>query len=137
VVRRLAPFAALAVIAAACGGKIVSPTPQTVIGTLPATTVPKGNAAAGKAVFLTSGCGACHTFTPAGATAKIGPDLNMLADYAQKAGQPLAEFAQSAIVSPPPPYVPPGFKNIMPTTFGTSLSAKQLADLVAFVTQGH
>jgi len=134
-VPRLVLFAALAVTAAGCGGKLVTPTPQTVIGTLPTQTVPKGNAAAGKAVFLSSGCGACHTFTPAGASAKIGPDLNKLADYARKAGQPLAEFTRSAIVAPPPPYVPPGFKNIMPTTFGTSLTAKQLADLVAFLTQ--
>jgi hypothetical protein len=32
--------------------------------------------------------------------------------------------------------VPPGFPtNVMPTTFGSSLSAKQLADLVAFLTK--
>jgi cytochrome c551/c552 len=134
VLRRLAPLAALAVLASACGGKVISPTAQTVIGKLP--TAVKGNAAAGKAVFISSGCGACHTFTPAGTAAKIGPDLNKLADYAQKAGLSLTDFARVAITSPPPPYVPPGFKNIMPTTFGSSLAPKQLADLVAFLTQG-
>lgn len=133
--RRLAPLAALAVLASGCGGgQVISPAAETVIGKLP--TGPKGNAAAGKAVFISSGCGACHTFKPAGAVAKIGPDLNKLADYAQKAGLSLTDFARIAITSPPPSYVPPGFQNIMPTTFGTSLTAKQLADLVAFVTQG-
>ena len=132
--RRIAPLAALAVLASGCGGQVVSPTAQTVIGKLP--TAPKGDAAAGKAVFISSGCGACHTFKPAGAVAKIGPDLNKLAVYAQKAGLSLPDFARTAITSPPPSYVPPGFKNIMPTTFGSSLTAKQIADLVAFVTQG-
>ena len=132
--RRLVLFVVLGVTVAGCGGQVVSPTARTVIGTLP--TAPKGDSAAGKAVFISSGCGACHTFTPAGTAAKIGPDLNNLALYAKKAKLPLADFARTAITSPPPPYVPPGFKNIMPTTFGSSLTAQQLADLVAFLTQG-
>ena len=35
-----------------------------------------GGAAAGKAVFEAQGCGACHTFKAAGATGKVGPDLD-------------------------------------------------------------
>jgi cytochrome c2 len=99
-------------------------------------TTAKGNPANGKAVFAANGCASCHTYTPAGASGKVGPDLDNLADYAKKAGQPLDQFTQSAITSPPPSYVPPGFpKNVMPTTFGQTIKAQQLADLVAFLTQ--
>jgi cytochrome c551/c552 len=95
-----------------------------------------GDPTAGKAVFSSAGCSACHTFKPAAATGTIGPDLDNLAAYAQKAGVPLAQFTHDAIASPPAKYVPPGFPTtVMPTTFGSSLSAKQLTDLVAFLTQ--
>ncbi len=110
-----------------------SPTTSTSTSTTPAAT---GDAAAGKAVFASAGCAACHTFAPAAATGKVGPDLDHLADYAAKAGQPVADFARSAIEHPPPKYVPPGFPtNAMPTTFGKTLTAKQIDDLVAFITQ--
>ena len=128
-------------VAAGCGAQgVASPTPQTVVGTVPKPTTPtttKGNPANGKTVFLSvGGCGSCHTFTPAGSSGKVGPDLDQLATYAQKAGQPLASYTLSAITSPPPAYVPPGFPtNVMPTTFGTTLKPQQLADLVAFLTQ--
>jgi len=95
-----------------------------------------GNPTAGKAVFSKAGCAACHTFAPAASTGKVGPDLDHLADYAAKAKQPLNEFTLSAIIHPPPPYVPPGFPTgVMPTTFGKTLSSTELADLVAFLTK--
>jgi cytochrome c551/c552 len=95
-----------------------------------------GDPTAGKAVFASAGCSSCHTFKPAGSTGSIGPDLDNLAAYAQKAGEPLATFTKEAIAAPPAKYVPPGFPtNVMPTTFGTSLSATQLTNLVAFLTQ--
>jgi len=126
-------------LVAGCGSQgIASPTPQTIQGSVPKQTTPtvaKGNPASGKAVFAANGCASCHTFTPAGSTAKIGPDLDKLADYAKKANQPLADFAASAITSPPPSYVPPGFKNVMPTTFGQTIKPQGIADLVAFLTQ--
>jgi cytochrome c551/c552 len=127
-------------LAAGCGSQgVASPTPQQLVGTVPKQTTPtvaKGNPANGKAVFVAQGCSGCHTFTPAGSKATVGPDLDKLADYATKANQPLADFTQGAITSPPPSYVPPGFpKNVMPTTFGTTIKPQQLADLVAFLTQ--
>ena len=97
-----------------------------------AATAPAGNAAAGKLQFTSSGCVACHTFKPAGATAKIGPDLDNLAAYAQKAGQPIDAFATAAISNPPAPYVPPGYPtNTMPKF---PLTPTQVANLVAFLT---
>jgi mono/diheme cytochrome c family protein len=97
---------------------------------------PTGNAANGKAVFTSAGCAACHTFTPAGSTGTVGPDLDKLKDYANQAGQPLEDFITEAIIHPPAKYVPPGFANTMPTTFGQTLSQQQIADLVAFLAGG-
>lgn len=128
-------LAGAALVLSGCGsGTTVGPFPGGVIPK--AAPAPTGNPVAGKAVFTSAGCGACHTFTAAGATGKIGPDLDNLAAYAQKAGQALDDFTRAAIVSPPAAYVPPPFPtNVMPTTFGTSLKPQQLADLVAFLNQ--
>ncbi|MHB8468634.1 MAG: c-type cytochrome [Gaiellaceae bacterium] len=102
--------------------------------TAPAPAAAAGDAAKGKTVFLGSGCGACHTFKPAGSSAKIGPDLDTQpAIDAPKANQPLAAFLRESIVKPNA-YISPGFpKSLMPGTFGSSLSKTQLADLVAFL----
>ena len=103
----------------------------------PAATAPApaatGNPAAGKTLFAAQGCIACHTFTPAGSKAKIGPDLDHLAADAQKANRgPLAAYTKESIVDPNA-YVVPGFpKGVMPTF---NLSPAQLDDLVAFLTR--
>jgi mono/diheme cytochrome c family protein len=127
-------------LAAGCGSQgVASPTPQTVQGSVPTQTtqtVAKGNPENGKAVFVANACAGCHTFKPAGSTAKVGPDLDQLAEYAKKANTPIDQYTAGAITSPPPAYVPPGFPtNVMPTTYGTTLKPQQLADLVAFLTQ--
>jgi cytochrome c551/c552 len=143
-VRRLALLVLLAVLAAGCGStvpgggrKVTTPTPVTVVGTIPSQTGPAGNAARGKVVYNANGCGACHTFTPAGSTGKVGPDLDNLAASAKKANQgTLAQYVLSSIVNPNG-YIVPGYPaNVMPQTFGQKLSKQQLADLVAFLTQG-
>lgn len=96
-----------------------------------------GNAAAGKAVFTSAGCGACHTFKAAGTSGTVGPDLDTaLAADAKTAGMSLAAFADQSIVQPDA-FIAKGFpKGVMPGTFGQSLSKTQLADLVAFITGG-
>jgi cytochrome c553 len=74
-----------------------------------------GDPAAGKAVFADAGCNGCHTLKAAGATGKVGPNLDQLK----------------------PPYqlivlqVTNGGK-IMPA-FKGSLSAQQIHDVAAFV----
>ena len=57
---------------------------------------PKGDPAAGKKLFLGSaGCSGCHTYAPAGSTAKVGPDLDNLAADAKKANHgTIAEYAR-------------------------------------------
>jgi mono/diheme cytochrome c family protein len=108
----------------------------------PTTTLPSsepaGDAAAGKTVFASSGCGACHTFTPAGTKGTVGPNLDDLAASAQKANRgTLEQFTRESIVDPGA-YVAPGYPNgVMPPNFGTSLTKKQIDDLVAFLVQGH
>jgi cytochrome c oxidase subunit 2 len=90
-------------------------------------------AVAGKAVFVNNGCGACHTLTAAGASGKVGPDLDKLPQEARKAGQPLAAFIRQSIVDPNA-YIAPGYpKNVMPATFGQSLSKQQLDALVQYL----
>jgi mono/diheme cytochrome c family protein len=130
-------LAGLAFLAAGCGdATVVSPTAQGVEGTLPQETTPtetvdtgKGDAAAGKEVFASSGCNGCHTFAAANSNATIGPDL----DTALQGKDP--QFVLESIVDPNKE-VAQGFQpNVMPATFGESLSDKQLADLVAFLTE--
>jgi mono/diheme cytochrome c family protein len=137
--RRLAPFLVFAFVLAGCGGKeIVSPTAETVIGTVATTTqaTAAGNAKAGAALFTSQGCGGCHTFKPAGTNGTIGPDLDKLAQYAKTANQgSLEAFTQESIANPSA-YIEKGYPNVMPN-FGQSLSAKQIADLVAYLTQNQ
>ena len=74
-------------VAAACGGEDESsPEPETVEGTVPAETGGgdtgggggggEGDAAAGKDVYASAGCGSCHTFEDAGSSGTIGPNLD-------------------------------------------------------------
>ena len=94
-----------------------------------------GGAASGKAVFLANGCNACHTLTAAGASGKVGPDLDQLVAEAQRAKQPLAAFVQTSIVDPNA-YVEPGFpKGTMPQNFGTKITKRDLAALVQYLIQ--
>jgi cytochrome c551/c552 len=96
-----------------------------------------GNAAQGKAVFTANACASCHAFKPAGSSGTVGPNLDTAptAD-AKKAGMSLAAFVKQSIVDPNA-YVPSGYpQGVMPSTFGSSLSKTQLADLVAFIVSG-
>ena len=91
-------------------------------------------AAAGKQLFASNGCGGCHTYQPAGSNGKTGPDLDKLPQYAKQANQgPLDQFVETSIVNPSS-YIQSGYPNVMPTSYG-NLPQKQLADLVAFLTQ--
>ncbi len=96
-------------------------------------TKPGNPAAAGKAVFDANGCAACHALQAAGASGTTGPDLDKLAQEAQQAGQPLQDFVRQSIVDPNA-YVAPGYpKNVMPSTFGSSLPQAQLDALVQYL----
>jgi cytochrome c551/c552 len=115
---------------AGCGSEgVVRPLPDTVVGTVKAE-------APGKAVFINQGCGACHTYQPAGSEANgtIGPDLDKLPEYAKAANQPLTTFVHDSIVDPNK-YVEKGFpKNVMPKSY-KSLPPTDLKSLVDFLTK--
>jgi cytochrome c551/c552 len=94
-----------------------------------------GNTALAVSTFGSAGCTSCHTWAPAKATGKIGPDLdNISADYkawsAKNKGKSVADFVDESIVKPDA-YIAKGFsKGIMPGTFGSSLKPDQLNALV-------
>ena len=78
---------ALGVVVAGCSEGEVDATPNTVEGTLPTETTGgseadlpalelTGDATAGKAVFESAGCTACHTLSAAGSTGTVGPNLD-------------------------------------------------------------
>lgn len=129
----------LALMVAGCGSQgVVLPTANGVSGTLPKQpTTPalaKGDPAAGKKLFTSEGCTGCHTYAPAGSNATVGPDLDKLAQYAKQANQgSLQQFVETSITNPGA-YLQPGYQNVMPTTYA-NLPAKQIADLVAFLTE--
>lgn len=137
--RRIALFfgVLLALLLAGCGGReVVLPTAETVVGPVPTTTTAAaapGDAKAGAVLFTSQGCGGCHTFKPAKTNGTIGPDLDKLPGYAKTAGQPLGAFARESIENPSA-YVEKGYQPTMPD-FGQTLSAKQISDLVAYLTQ--
>jgi len=74
-----------------------------------------GDPVAGKAVFASAGCGACHTLKAAGATGTVGPNLDQLKP-------PYDRVLHQVQVGGGPM---PAFKN--------TLSAKQIQDVAAFV----
>ena len=119
--RRLALLAVLAVLASGCGGKVISPTAETVIGTVAQQTftVPpayaSGDPVAGKEDFTSKGCTACHTLKDAGATGTVGPDLDVTKPPLGKA---IARLLNG--------------KNAMPAFKGV-LTTKQIADVAAYV----
>jgi mono/diheme cytochrome c family protein len=123
----------LGVLLAGCGGETtVAPTAETVIGTLPGAetvNVASGDPTAGKATFTETAsppCSSCHTYGPAGSTAKVGPNLDTVLKGKD------AQFIVESITDPSAE-VTAGFQDIMPKDYGTQLDQKQLADLVAFL----
>jgi len=75
----------------------------------------QGDPVAGKAVFASAGCSACHTLKAAGATGTVGPNLDQLKP-------PYDRVLHQVQVGGGPM---PAFKN--------TLSAKQIQDVAAFV----
>lgn len=133
---------ALALLLTACDPpgrkkKVAAPVPQTVIGTLPQDQSGslKGDATKGKALFLSNGCGGCHTYKPAGTAGKVGPDLDNLAADAKKANQGSLQTYAASSIKNPGAYVAPGFPDGVMPSYGGQLTDQQVADLVAFLTK--
>src|SRR6266852_907370 len=98
-----------------------------------AATASPNPAVSGAAVFKNQPCGSCHTLTAAGATGKVGPDLDKLPQWATQAKQPLEQFIRTSITDPNA-YTQPGYqKNVMPPF--SSLPKAQLDALVQYLIQ--
>jgi mono/diheme cytochrome c family protein len=74
-----------ALVFVGCGGsEETTPSPETVIGSVPTETGGggggggdvEGDPAAGKDVYASAGCGSCHVLADAGSTGTIGPSLD-------------------------------------------------------------
>jgi mono/diheme cytochrome c family protein len=108
-------------VAACGGGEETTATPETVEGTLPQETgggaTAEGDAAKGKAVFASAGCGGCHTFEPAGSNGSVGPNLD---DANVSMDAAVAQIENGGGGMPP---------------FKDRLSEQEIADVAAFVTQ--
>ena len=91
--------------------------------------------ASGKQLFNSNGCSGCHTLKAAGSSGQTGPDLDtQLPKDAKAAGKDLKAFAEESIVKPNA-YIAKGYSaNIMPSTFGQSLSKQDLQTLVSYIT---
>ena len=83
----------------------------------PAPGYPVGDAGAGGPVFISAGCGSCHTLAAAGSTGTLGPNLNTV-----KPGLAVIEtqVTNGGLDMPP---------------FGNTLSQQQIADLATYVYQ--
>jgi len=82
-----------------------------------APSAPEGNAAAGKTVFTSAGCVACHTLKAANATGTVGPNLDE--------AKPDATLVVERVTNG---------KGVMPS-FKGKLSEQQIQDVAAFVSQ--
>ena len=91
---------------------------------------PQGDAVAGRQAFEAEGCGGCHTFSAAGTSGSIGPNL----DEALEGDDP--EFVRESIVEPNAEVASGFAPNVMPQDYGQNLTQEQLDGLVAFLTQG-
>jgi cytochrome c6 len=117
---------AVALLIAGCGGaEEASPTPETVVGTVPTETAEggeelpaaqlEGNAENGKQVFAQSGCGGCHTLADAGSSGSVGPNLDD--------SKPSFELAVERVTNG---------QGAMPA-FGDQLEPQQIADVSQYV----
>ena len=111
---------ALALVAAGCGGDDNSSGAEE---TAPATTETtggdtggeSGDAANGKTVFASAGCGGCHTFEAAGSSGSVGPNLD---DASPSFDAVVTQVTNGGGAMP---------------AFGDELSEQEIRDVAAFV----
>lgn len=92
-----------------------------------------GDENSGETVFATAGCGGCHAFTPAGTDAQVGPSL----DAVDPGGVPLEEYLRQSIVDPNAKLAAGYQGDVMPSTFGKTLTKEQLDALVQYLAAGQ
>lgn len=84
----------------------------------------------GAQLFTSIGCGSCHTLSAAGSTGEVGPNLEeSLASDDNTAG------IEEMIVKPNTEVVEGYSPNVMPQTYGESLSPTEVHDLAEFLVE--
>ena len=110
------------------GGEVATPTPETIVGTLPAATTAEeqstepesnveGDPSKGAQVFASAGCGGCHALEAAGSSGTVGPNLDD--------SQPDAALVVDRVTNG---------QGAMPA-FADSLSEQEIADVAAYVVE--
>ena len=93
-----------------------------------------GDENSGETIFTTAGCGGCHAFKPAGTDAQVGPSLDAVKP---EGGKDPEAFIRESIVDPNA-VVADGYQpDVMPNTFGKSLTDEQLDALVQYLVDGQ
>lgn len=95
---------------------------------------PEPDIANGEALFTAQGCSSCHS---TGTDTIVGPGLSGLSERAgsRVAGKSAVEYVTQSIRSPNAFVVPDFFPDLMPTTFSTSMTETEIADVVAYLLQ--
>ncbi|HEX7245048.1 MAG TPA: c-type cytochrome [Solirubrobacterales bacterium] len=94
---------------------------------VPRAAPPKVPGGPGAQVFANNGCGGCHTLAAANSGGTTGPNLDEVLP-----GQSAAMVEESVV--DPNAQIAHGYPpNVMPSTFGQSLSKKEIEDLVQFL----
>jgi mono/diheme cytochrome c family protein len=107
---------AVSLLAAGCGGGNDTGTAEPPATTAPTTSGGQGgNAANGKEVFTSAGCGGCHTFSAAGSTGSVGPNLD---DTSSSFDKVVSQVTNGGGAMP---------------AFEDDLSEQQIRDVAAFV----
>jgi cytochrome c oxidase subunit II len=91
--------------------------------------------AAGREIFASAGCDACHTLADAEATGEVGPNLDELAAVAGKRekGTSAEDYVRESIVDPPA-FVVKGFPgDTMPRNFADQLTPEEIDTLVQYL----
>ncbi len=106
---------ALALAGAGCGGGGDDGTTEASTTGTATTGGGSGDAAAGKEVFASAGCGGCHTFSDAGSSGSVGPNLD---DAAPSYDKVVSQVTSGGGVMP---------------SFEDDLTPQQIQDVAAFV----
>lgn len=97
--------------------------------------VSEGTDISGGDLFISLGCGACHTLDDASAVGVLGPSLNDFSEIAATrilSLEPIA-YTKESIVDPEA-YVVEGYPSgVMPNNFGERLSIEELEVLIAYL----
>lgn len=90
--------------------------------------------AAGRRVFVTAGCNACHALADAGSQAVLGPSLDGIAARAGSTvpGQAADAYIRASIEKPAE-HLTPGYQDLMPKDYALRLSAQDLNVLVQYL----